>query len=171
MTFRLFGVPEVSPFGWFRKVLASLLLVQLILAMLVHVADFEYAASYRDFAENVRKEYGELWYVGHWGWKFYAERAGFQLLHRDGPYPESGDFLVWPQKVHIGRVFQNERGLPDRLELVSSQSYEGVIPIRTMDGNEGAGFYSVGRGKLPFRFLPRGPLEVMRIYRVKESKN
>jgi hypothetical protein len=136
---------------------------------MVHLADYEYADSYRKFAGSVREREAPVWYVGHWGWKFYAERAGFRLLHRDGPFPKRGDLLLWPQKVHVGRVFQNERGLRDRLKLVSSEVYAGIIPVRTMDGDAGAGFYSIGRGQVPYRFFPEGPVEVMRIYEVAED--
>jgi hypothetical protein len=150
-----------------RKPLLSLLVtIQLMIAVGVHLADYEYADTYREFAGTVENDEIPIWYVGHWGWMFYADRSGFRQLHRDGPFPEEGDLLLWPQKVHIGRVFQNEYGLRDRLELVSSKVYEGFVPIRTMDRKSGAGFYSVGRGKLPFRLFPEGPVEVMHTYRV-----
>jgi hypothetical protein len=170
LSFRFLKASE-SP--WTRKertILIFLLVIQFGLAGVVHLADYEYAASYREFAESVGESDESIWYVGHWGWKFYADRSGFLQLHRDGPYPSPGDLLLWPEKVHIGLVFQNARGLQDRLELVSRNSYEGVIPVRTMDGDAGAGFYSVGRGKLPYRFFPEGPVEVMRIYRVTEDR-
>jgi hypothetical protein len=156
--------------GKMKGTLSVLLTVQLGFAVAVHLADYEYAASYRDFAETAKKGEEVFWYVGHWGWKFYADRSGFQVLHRDGPYPRKGDRLLWPQKVHIGRVFQNDRGLRDRLELVSSKVYEGIIPIRTMDRDSRAGFYSVGRGELPYRLFPEGPVEVMRTFKVIEDR-
>jgi hypothetical protein len=152
-----------------RSVLVFLLLVQVGIAAIVHLADYEYADSYRDFAQKFRERGNPSWYVGHWGWKFYADRSGFRPLHRDGPYPSQGELLLWPSNVHIGRVFQNDRGLRDRLELVSSELYDGVIPVRTMDRDSGAGFYSIGFGELPFRFFPKSPLEEMRVYRVKED--
>lgn len=154
-----------------KRILGVCLVMQVGLAMAVHLADYEYAASYRDFAESVKDGGESIWYVGHWGWKFYADRSGFRQLHRDGPDPVEGDVLLWPEKVHIGRVFENDRGLRDRLELISNKVYEGSIPIRTMDWVSGAGFYSVGRGILPYRFFPEGPVEVMRIYRVKGKQH
>jgi hypothetical protein len=171
LSFRYLGFSKRAPSGFLRTVLGILLIAQLGLAIMVQLADYEYAASYRDFAESAKKSKKSLWYVGHWGWKFYADRAGFRLLHRDGPLPEPGELILWPLKVHIGRVFQNKTGLRNRLGLKSSRVYEGLIPIRTMDGDSGAGFYSIGRGKLPYRLFPESPLEVMRIYRVKESKD
>jgi len=169
LSFRFLGASGV-PRSWKEpNILVYLLLIQLGIAGVVHSADYEYAASYRKFAGSARERDVPVWYVGHWGWKFYADRSGFRQLHRDGPFPRKGDFLLWPQKVHIGRVFQNDRGLRDRLELVSSDVYKGIIPVRTMDRDAGAGFYSVGRGQVPYSFFPEGPVEVMRIYRVAED--
>lgn len=150
--------------------LILLLLVQTGLAGMVHLADYEYAASYRDFSEKVCEDpaYGDnpIWYVGHWGWMFYAERSGFRQLHRDGPFPAPGDLLLWPEKVHIGSVFRNDGELWKRLETVSRDVYRGVAPARTMNRDAGAGFYSVTYRKLPYRLFPEGPIEVMRVYRV-----
>jgi len=171
LSFRYLATSEEFWFRGRRYLLIFLLMIQLAIAGIVHLADYEYAASYRQFAERVSEDGRSFWYVGHWGWKFYADRAGFRELHRDGPYPSSGDLLLWPKKVHIGRVFQNGLGLPDRLQLVSEDIYEGTIPVRTMDGDCAAGFYSIGRGNLPFRVFPGGPVEVMRVYRVREVES
>jgi 4-amino-4-deoxy-L-arabinose transferase-like glycosyltransferase len=157
-----------------RTMLTLLLLTQALLAGVVQLADYEYAASYRSFAEDVSEERASsdtrMWYVGHWGWMFYAERAGFRQLHRDGPFPEPGDLLLWPEKVHVGNVFRPERFLWERLEVVSQHVNPGIIPARTMDRGAGAGFYSVTYRKLPYRLFPEGPVEVMRTYRVTRDR-
>ena len=171
LSFRYLGFSKEIPRTLLRKTFSFWLIVQIGLATLVQLADYEYAESYRHFAGSVQATEKVPWYVGHWGWKFYADRAGFRLMHRDGPYPRPGDLILWPRKVHIGSVFQNDTGLRDQLELKSNRVYEGVFPVRTMDADSKAGFYSVGRGRLPYRFFPEGPLEEMRVYCVRESKD
>jgi len=153
--------------------IALLLVVQGVLAVVVHVADFEYADAYRDFASRyVSKHPGEKpWYVGHWGWKFYAEQAGFRMMHRDGPYPSEGDLLIWPEKVHIGDAFGANPELRNRLELLESTIYPGTIPIRVMSTDVKAGFYAVVRRRIPLRFNGESPLEVFRVYRVGSQRS
>lgn len=154
-----------------RTILGILLAVQCGVAFLVQSADYEYAEAYRDFAQTyVQPETdGSTWYVGHWGWKFYADRAGWRQLHRDGPAPRTGDFLVWPQRVHIGDVFSEKNDLRDRLQLVSSSPVPARIPIKTMSTEGRASFYAVVRGRLPYRFEFSVPLEVINVYKVRPS--
>lgn len=152
--------------------LGILLAVQGSVAFLGQAADYEYAEAYRDFARGYVQpsSEGSTWYVGHWGWKFYADRSGWQQLHRDGPAPRAGDFLVWPQKVHIGDVFGGKNDLRDRLQLISSSPVPARIPIKTMSTEGRASFYAVVRGRLPYRFESLVPLEVINVYKVSSSR-
>lgn len=153
-----------------RAGLALLLVIQLGVALLVHSADYEYAAAYRDFAAHASARTDELgpqiWYVGHWGWKYYADRAGFRQLHRDGPFPRDGDILIWPAKVHVGDVFSKLSRISDRLQLLETMTYEGNVPLRTMSTDARAGFYAVIRQRIPYRFNWSSPLEVFRVYQL-----
>lgn len=153
--------------------LAAGLAVQLGLTFLVAWADYEYAGSYRRLAEKARQLESaggtRAWYVGHWGWKFYADRAGFHQLHRDGPRPRPGELLLWPEYVHIGDVFSRDPEWRDRLELVQAFPCWGSLPLRTMSRPERAGFYAVIRRRIPYRLSSRTPLETLRIYRVPPS--
>jgi hypothetical protein len=154
-------------------ILTGALLVQLSLAFFVQIADYEYAATYRKFADHAQEKWisedWTTWYVGHWGWKYYADRAGFHQIHRDGPMPQVGDCILWPQRVHIGDVYSRKKELVDNLELVESIPYTGWIPIRTMTVPDKAGFYASIRGRLPFRLGVSGPLEIMNVYRVQSE--
>ncbi len=145
------------------------LLLQSGLAAAVNWADLSYAASYRDFADYAagrwKREAGAIWYVGHWGWKHYADRAGFRQLHREGPFPKQGDLLLWPERVHIGDVFKGWPGYAQQLELIESREYDSALPIRTMNF-KCAAFYAVVRDNIPYCFQT-GPLERMRAYRLK----
>lgn len=149
--------------------LVTLLIVQAAVGIAVQLADYEYAATYRDFASKIEEQKAlegqRIWYVGHWGWMFYAERAGLTQLHRDGPYPQSGDFLIWPRRVHIGDVF-DENDVRSRLQLTRQTTYPARWPLRTMSLQTRAGFYATVRGLLPYRSAFDIPLEVIEIYRV-----
>jgi hypothetical protein len=144
------------------------------LAVLMQWADMDYAGSYREFAgevASVELEAGrEIWYVGTWGWKFYADRAGFRQLHRDGPDPESGDLILWPSKVYVGQAWAEKSRVRERLELVESRRVDSRLPLRVMDGPERAGFYAVLRQRIPVRFFPDSPIEEFRIFRVGEAE-
>jgi hypothetical protein len=154
-----------------RRVLMALIVIQLGVALFVHSADYEYAATYREFASRTSARTDEwgvrIWYVGHWGWKFYADQAGFTQLHRDGPYPADGDILIWPARVHKGDVFSKLRRIRDRLQLLETVTYQGNLPVRTMSGGTRAGFYAVTRQRIPYRFNGSEPLEVFRVYQVR----
>lgn len=153
---------------WSRRTLAALLGAQAAVAFAVHIADWEYAHSYREFARAAaaRLDQERVWFVGHWGWKFYAEQSGFRQMHRDGPLPEPGDVLIWPEKVHTGSVFSRSGDLRERMQPIEATVYPGTVPVRTMSLDAKAGFYAVIRQRIPYRFHRSSPLEVMRVFRV-----
>jgi hypothetical protein len=164
------NTPEIKGF---RKSLFALLVIQLGVALLVHSADYEYAAVYRDFAVRTSARTdewgGRIWYAGHWGWKYYADQAGFRQLHRDGPFPVDGDILIWPDKVHKGDAFSKLRRIRDRLQLLETVTYQGALPLRTMSVGVRAGFYAVARQRIPYRFSSSEPLEEFRVYQVRSN--
>lgn len=146
------------------RFLVVLLLLQGGLAFSVQLADTEYAATYRNFARDFSPSVEErkVWFVGHWGWMHYAREEGFHQLHGNGPQPEIGDLLIWPEKVHIGHVFTE----PLSLEQVAESSVAAEIPIRTMSIPDQAAFYATIRGRIPYRLGGGSPLEVFRVYEV-----
>jgi hypothetical protein len=101
----------------------------------------------------------------------YAQRGGLHQLHREGPFPSPGDLLIWPEKVHIGDVFSKDKTLADKLELAKSIDYTSMVPFRTLSLEARAGFYATIKQRIPYRFDPNTPLEVIRIYRVARGNN
>jgi len=176
LLFRYMGEPGTSAPGFrtgdrHRRWLAGLLIIQAGVALLVQVADYRYAASYRDFAarfaaESITRKASAIWFVGHWGWMYYADRAGYRQLHRDGPYPAVGDLLIWPEKVHIGNVFAAKSDLRKNLQEIETRSYQTLIPIRTLSIEARAGFYATIKRRIPYRLDWWTELESMRVYRV-----
>jgi hypothetical protein len=91
-----------------------------------------------------------VWFVGHWGFQWYAENAGARPVTLTPPYPSRGDFLVvdlgggtstplldmmanrFPQMNQVGHVLDSDPG------------------GRVMDAKLGVGFYSNAAGHLPW---------------------
>ena len=155
---------EIS--GTARKGLLLLVGVQLLLALSVAWSDMEYANVYRDFARDVSQRHPEkeIWFLGQWGWHFYAEQAGFRQMHGHGAAPGSGSLLVWPKRVSVGRVSAENREFLERLRLIETRDVHSTLPIQTMSFPE-ASFYAVIRRTVPFVFS-REPIETLRVYRV-----
>jgi hypothetical protein len=114
---------------------------------------------------------GTVWYVGHWGFQFYAERAGMRPVITDaggaapnGPVPlpppsrlRAGDWLVVPD----GRLEQQALRLEmDKLRPAACLSITDAVPLTTIGA-----FYG---GRTPLRHHAGSRLEV-RIFRVTED--
>ena len=149
-----------------RKGLLVVVGGQLLLALSVAWSDMEYANVYRDFAREVSQQHPEqeIWFLGQWGWHFYAEQAGFRQMHGNRAFPSSGSLVIWPQRVFVGRVFAQNRDFLERLQLIDTRDVYSTLPIQTMSFPE-ASFYAVIRRTVPFVFS-REPIETLRVYRV-----
>jgi hypothetical protein len=84
-----------------------------------------------------------VWFIGHWGLQWYAERAGGYIFTRTPPYPHAGDLMVIGHNMHGRRM---RKFVPDR-ELVTSIA-ERRPGARVMSA--GAGFWSNAWGYLPW---------------------
>ena len=153
------------------RALLLLLLLQSAVALTVATADYEHAAAYRNFARDTAARAhelpGETWFIPHWGWSFYGERAGFRQLVPGGPYPLVGDRVVQPSNYFNGSV-PSGRGpggrQPPRMVEVQQTPYAPRIRLRAMHP-AGAGFYAMYSRRenalpnIPYRWLPAYPLE------------
>jgi hypothetical protein len=83
-----------------------------------------------------------IWFAGHWGFQWYAERAGAEPLSLDGPYPEVGDLVVTQRACD-----------PPHRRLVESIP-RGRRAGQVMSRPAGAGFYSDWWGLLPWAWGP-----------------
>ncbi len=135
-----------------RPVLAFCVVVQLVLAIAINIADYEFADPPRRFvAEELPRlqESGrEIWYHGSWGWRTYARNAGMINVAGNGPTPPAGALYVRFRYTYKGRYpdgFQESR-----LRLLEEHEYPGWMPIRTM--RDRGFFYSTMGTSTPFRF-------------------
>jgi len=153
--------------------------VQAALAGLVAVADYDLADAYRDVAAEARARWSgdgtTTWYLGNWGWIHYADHAGLRVLGYRRPFPREGDRIVQP--VYVSRVNDVESlpGSARRARKVDEITRSGRVPFRSVHA-DGANFYAVvarrGQGRrpnLPFRWLPREPVERFEIYQIRAA--
>ena len=100
-----------------------------------------------------------VWFVGHWGFQFYAEHAGMKPIIQEGDVGQTtwfrqGDVIVAPDgDLYQGGVaVQKYHRDPDCMELLDHRVWEDPIPLRTV-----VYFYG-GRLPLGRRSTPRSHL-------------
>jgi hypothetical protein len=133
------------------------------LALLVAAADEAEALVSRDAARRLAEQLsglpGTVWFQGHWGFQYYAQRAGFLPLDYRHPAIETGDAIIKPEGI------TNPIALPPgTVELTRSIELEPFPCLSTMSLAIGAGFYADVWGPLPYAF-GRVPREQYRVYR------
>lgn len=132
-----------------------------VVGLMVNHADAEMSRVGRMTADRIIAPLVEsghkVWFSGHWGFQWYAERAGACPLLEQAPFPGAGDYIV-------GNRTQNYE-LIRRLPVSGSR----LMPVGSGFGprimNDGAGFFSNGWGYLPLT-LGRAPAENIIVWRV-----
>jgi 4-amino-4-deoxy-L-arabinose transferase-like glycosyltransferase len=132
---------------WARAVLGASAAAGLAFGLLIVSADALYADVGRRAAAELiapRVAQGQqVWFAGHWGFQWYAERAGGRVITRHPPQPRPGDAIVSGTNLHGMRLV---RLFPNR-QLVTSL-VERRPGGRVM--SRGAGFWSNSWGFLPW---------------------
>jgi hypothetical protein len=85
-----------------------------------------------------------VWFNGHWGFQWYAERAGARALTRTPPHPGWGDVVV--SSLHAEDELMGAMPRRKRIGTLDDARRGG----RLMDRKAGAGFFSNGWGYLPW---------------------
>ena len=104
------------------------------------------------------------WFVGHWGFQYYAEQQGMQPYIPGAALLKTGDFLLIPEIVHQQKIDASDLKrltLLRRMELDSNP----LSSLRSMTWH--LGYYAVWEG-LPWTFS-LGSLDTLRLYRVGEA--
>jgi hypothetical protein len=85
---------------------------------------------------------GRIWYVGHWGFQYYAERAGMVAAWAESNAFRSGDWIVIPesridaQPTPRGIRKVQELVIQDRVPLSTLPGYYfGELPLRRWDSS------------------------------------
>jgi hypothetical protein len=137
-------------------------LLTVVLGLALAAADWQYAEVYRTQARAVRGRLGpeaRLWYLGNWGWRWYAEAEGMiPYLMRQTELAD-GDFVVVAVGAagpdHVAGRHQARVTLVEEIEVAGSS-----LP-RIMQPFPRGGYYSVRDG-VPWTFS-REPIDRFRV--------
>jgi len=97
-----------------------------------------------------------IWFVGHWGWQFYAEARGMRAVVPEVSRLSAGDWLLVPRGIHQQRI----RIDPLDVRPQRSISIQGGFPWSTLPW--------AYIGSLPLRSRLEPPDRVL-VYRVERS--
>jgi hypothetical protein len=74
---------------------------------------------------------GQVWYVGHWGFQYYAEQAGMKPIVAGESMLRKGDVLVLPDEgIDQQKVAMQKQSM----ELIEMLSVSDFLPLRTVPG-------------------------------------
>jgi hypothetical protein len=162
-----------------RLVLGATTLVTTVCGFLVAKADYDFAAWFRHMAVDVgsravadgRTRGQTVWFTGHWGWAYYAERAGMKPFVPGRSKLHEGDLLLlpliqtWdpvPQELHpyLRGQMQTIKPTP-RVPRAGVAAVDklldwGISSVRSISTE--VHYYSGGTLSLPWQFS-RKPLD------------
>jgi hypothetical protein len=135
-----------------------------LLGLAFYAVDFRDATAQKEGTEMAAAQIkahdpnATIWYVGHWGFQFYAERAGMRPVVPDQKHTplHRGDWLVVPDD-HIEQQWICIE--PENVDLAEELSITDRLPLRTVRC-----FYGTAIG-VPLEHKS-GPRLSVRIYRV-----
>jgi hypothetical protein len=130
------------------------------LGLLFYGIDLRDAWAQQQAAETAaalvrRQPHGTIWYVGHWGFQYYAERAGLVAVVPETSRLRAGDWLIVPDD----RLAQQYINIPADAteEPLAPVAVGDWLPLRTVQCFHG--------GVTPLEHQ-EGPRRTVRLYRV-----
>jgi hypothetical protein len=151
-----------------RGFYVALLATQLALSFYLARSDYEFADVGRREAREFQAKYlstnEPFLFSAEWGLRHYLSSLGGTIMAEDTTGARGQ--LVVKSRLALGQTFDN--ALDRSLEPVEERVYRIRSPIRLLDEQSHAGFWSDGWGVLPFWFS-RDNLDELTIYRVSET--
>jgi hypothetical protein len=95
-----------------------------------------------------------IWYMGHWGWQYFAERQGLEPVVPDHSRLSAGDWLIEPVS---GVTAQSCVFAPGQRELIERLRQDDVWPLQTVVN------YYAGAKPLAHRMEPRVEVAIWRL--------
>jgi hypothetical protein len=134
------------------------------LGFLFYVVDFRDAMAWKQAAEGSaayireRNPKATIWYVGHWGFQYYAERSGLvPLIANDHRHPlRQGDWIIVPDdRLNQQEVMIDGPNTKFQIELI----WDDWLPFCTVQG-----FYGTSTGvPLEQRLRPRVAVDIYHV--------
>jgi 4-amino-4-deoxy-L-arabinose transferase-like glycosyltransferase len=153
-----------------RAWMAAACALTVALGAILALSDWIYADAYRSRARMARQQFGpeaRLWYVGDWGWRWYAEAEGMKPLLMSSRL-RKGDLVIIPEAP------PGPKSVTPRYEHKVEQSSVVDVPasaavfVRTMRPFPAGGYYGVWLRGLPW-LVSTEPLERFHVFRVFED--
>lgn len=147
-----------------RYFLNAALCATIGLSLVLAIADERFARTYRNFPNTLKAAYpGErIWYIGEWGFRHYMNKNAYRYLLSDENSPKPGDLIV---RADLAGLHWMSKELSSRCERLRTVEISEELPLRILNPEAKAGFYSHGFGLLPFSFS-KAPLEHFTLFRV-----
>ncbi|NBY59629.1 MAG: hypothetical protein EBQ52_05600 [Synechococcaceae bacterium LLD_019] len=125
------------------------------------LSDRIWANFYREKAALIRRDLpkANIYFAGHWGWQWYAKKAGMIQLESFNPQVKPGDYLVYPHGIDQQRLDL----IPFPLRLYSH--YTDKPSIFTFFKTDQGRFYSSNWNVLPWTVNKR-PFDQIDVYKV-----
>jgi hypothetical protein len=114
-------------------------------------------------AAQARSDGRRAYFVGAWGFHYYAEQAGLPRLDTKGPAPRVGDLIF--QSYYAGNNELPPTLVPRLREVGNVAAPAPPFGLHTMNINVGAGFHSTVFGPLPY-FRAHLPAEGVIVWQV-----
>jgi 4-amino-4-deoxy-L-arabinose transferase-like glycosyltransferase len=140
------------------------LVLSLFWGLALSHADQEFARIYPRIANEFCRIAGGMksFFGGEWGFRYYLSRAGVRQLPIDESLVNGGSFIVLPR---LALPYPIPADLQSMTMPLHTFSYDVGTPLRILDREAHAGFYSTGWGLIPFSFSRRA-LEDLEIRQV-----
>lgn len=149
-----------------RPVKVAALTFMVPITMAVSLADYRFADFYRNQSTRIAAALspqlpagGTIWTSGHWGWQWYAERAGMQEIDYRRSVPRPGDFYI--EAIDVDHQFPTQRLALARVAKIAQHSHP-LNPFCTARPDH---FYRSGSRFGPWS-LSRACEERLLVYRV-----
>ena len=153
---------QVSQRRW-----AISLVPTVIVGLIAATADMELANCYRAVARGVMAKKPpaakHVWFVGHWGWEYYAERAGMERLPRAPELIEAGDLWVTPR--HVFKELSVPETVRARFEPLDEVTAPRRLPFYAF--RHGRGVYGLMSQDVPYGFTTDPVLDEFEIRRAR----
>ena len=130
------------------------LVVSIVLTGLLAWTDYRWAACYPSAVKQIRAELGAqdqpIYFLGHWGWQYYAERAGFLAWDARTRQAPVDALIIVPRRADKQYLQPQVRAQLRPLRTIRV----GAHPLRLTTWNRPAGlrFYGGDFGQLPWGF-------------------
>jgi hypothetical protein len=152
-----------------RKVI--LLRISIVLTLFYSLAvsygDYLFAETYRRSAKEICEEFdGEdttVFYTGEWGFRYYMDKFGAHPITKTGMDAKVNDLIIKPYTaLPWVTLYDGDR----YSTLLERRVIRLPYPVRILDFESHAGFYSTGWGILPFSLATESRWEWFNVYRV-----